>query len=149
MRYFTLLLLSCLSATAFSQEGEPPQPNSEGVYEQVEQMPLYRADCPGDYEEAKACADHAMLKYIYENIQYPGKARKKGVEGMVVVSFVIERDGTVSNASIYRDIGYGAGEEVLRLVRAMNADGPSWLPGTQDGKPVRVEFKLPVKFSLS
>lgn len=89
-----------------------------------------------------------MLQYIYSNLRYPAKARRHGVEGLVVVSFIIERDGTVSNIQILRDLGAGTGKEVKRIVEKMNRNGPSWLPGKQDGEIVRVQFNLPVQFNL-
>lgn len=148
MKHFSLLLLLCMSAPAFSQTDEQPQPNEDGVYKDVEQMPRYLAECP-DESSAKECADLAMLQYVYDNVKYPTEAHKQEVEGMAVVAFIVELDGTISNASIFRDPGYGMGQEVLRIVNTMNDDGPAWSPGMQDGKPVRVEFKLPVKFSLT
>lgn len=108
-------------------------------------MPLFRADC-NKAKKQKVCADRAMMEYISTNLRYPTEARNEKAEGMAVVSFIVETDGTLSSPAILRNPGYGMGEEVLRLVRAMNADGVSWTPGIQDGKPVRVEFKLPVKF---
>lgn len=146
--FFALMILLGMSIPAFSQGEQQPQPNENGVYDNVEQMPLYRADCP-ENELAKQCADLAMLQYVYDNVKYPVEAQKQEVEGMAVVTFIVELDGTISNPSIDRNPGYGMGEEVLRIVNTMNDNGPSWIPGMQDGKPVRVEFKLPVKFSLT
>lgn len=141
MIVFGLLLAS---TTLFAQTS----PEAVKVYEQVEQMPRFKADCP-DLEDQKRCSDRKMLEYVYENVAYPKEASKKEAEGMVVVSFVVEKDGTVSKPEIYRDqVGFGAGEEVIRIVKSMNDGGPAWSPGLLDGKPVRVEFKLPVKFVL-
>ena len=141
--YLSFLLFSF----ALHAQTEAPQPNAEGVYEMVEQMPSFRADCP-EGDAYKACADNAMLEYVYENIKYPTEAQKAEEEGMAVVSFVVEKDGTISRPEIYRNPGYGMGEEVLRIISAMNEKGVRWNPGMQDGEPVRTEFKLPVKFSL-
>ncbi|OAV45711.1 energy transducer TonB [Lewinella sp. 4G2] len=122
---------------------------TDPILEEVDQMPLYKAVC-GDGEDPKFCADRAMLQYVYSSIVYPKQAVAKEAEGMVVISFVVEKNGMISNPTIYRDqVGYGAGEEVLRIVRAMNDNNPSWKPGIHEGKPVRVEYKLPVKFKLS
>ena len=139
---FTLLLL--LLCAGFSLQAQ-----TDKVFEEVDQMPRWRTDCP-DGQDAKLCSDQAMLSYVYEEIQYPAEATKNEAEGMVVISFIVEKDGSISSPEIYRDqVGHGAGEEVLRIVRQMNANGPSWRPGLREGTPVRTEFKLPVKFKLS
>ena len=108
---------------------------------------------PGCEDEAdkaakKACADKKMLEYIYKNIKYPAIARENGVEGMVVVQFVVEKDGTVTDAKVVRDIGAQCGQEALRVVNLMNNEGIRWTPGKQRGRPVRVQFNLPVRFKL-
>lgn len=148
MRLFLLVcIFSCLSGALVAQTNEAttaPEP-----YTNIERMPLFKSvNCPTGWDN-KACADKEMLIYVYGNLKYPKKARRQGIHGMVVISFIVEKDGTVSNASIYRDIGGGAGEEALRVVESMNENGPAWLPGEVDGEPVRVAYKLPVKFKLA
>ncbi len=113
----------------------------------VEQMPLF----PGcneskftDKDKLKMCAEKEMLMFIYNNIKYPTLARIHGIEGMAVVSFIVEKDGFVTDPKILRDVKAGCGDEALKIVRRM----PKWKPGTQDGKPVRVQFNLPVRFKL-
>lgn len=86
----------------------------------------------------------AMLKFIYDNIKYPSIARENGVEGTVYVSFVVEKDGSITDVKVVRDIGAGCGEESMRVVKKM----PRWQPGKQRGRPVRVQFNLPVKYKL-
>lgn len=86
----------------------------------------------------------ALYKYLAENIHYPKKAKSEGIQGRVFVSFVIEADGSVTNAKVVRSIGGGCDEEALRVVEAM----PKWKPGMQSGKPVRVQFNLPITFKL-
>ena len=86
----------------------------------------------------------SMFAFIQRNIRYPEEAKRSGIEGRVFVTFVIEKDGQVSNAKILRDIGGGCGEEALRVVNSM----PKWKPGTQRGNPVRVQFNLPIMFQL-
>ena len=86
----------------------------------------------------------SLYAYIARNIKYPETAKKEKIEGRVFVTFVIEKDGQVSNAKILRDIGGGCGEEALRVVKNM----PKWKPGTQRGNPVRFQFNLPVSFML-
>ena len=115
----------------------------------VEQMPLFPgcADL-GTKEERDACHQENLLKFIYKNIKYPAIARENGVEGTVVVTFVVEKDGTVTDARVVRDIGAGTGEEALRVVELMNKEGIRWTPGKQRGRAVRVQFNLPVRFRL-
>ena len=82
------------------------------------------------------------------NIRYPSIARENGVQGTVVVTFVIEKDGRVSNARVVRDIGAQCGQEALRVVELMQDQNILWAPGKMYGSPVRVQFNLPVKFKL-
>jgi protein TonB len=102
----------------------------------------------GTQEELKACADKKMLEYIYKNIKYPTIARENGVEGMTVISFVVEKDGSITDAKVVRDIGAGCGEEALRVVDKMNSLPQKWTPGKQRNESVRVQFNLPVRFRL-
>ncbi|MDL2314922.1 energy transducer TonB [Bacteroidales bacterium OttesenSCG-928-C19] len=85
-----------------------------------------------------------LRRYLAENIKYPQLAKETNVQGRVFVTFVVERDGSVSNVRILRDIGAGCGAEAVRVVKAM----PKWTPGKQRGKAVRVQYNLPVMFTL-
>lgn len=107
-----------------------------------------RTDCPpGD--GYKDCVSKKFLEYVYSRLQYPKRARKRGLQGTVVVSFVVERNGMLSSFKILRDPGLGCGKEVVRVLNTMNEGGPSWIPGIQDGKYVRVAYNLPVPFRLN
>lgn len=86
----------------------------------------------------------AMYKFIQENIEYPQLALENNISGKVYVTFVVEEDGSITNPKVLRDIGGGCGQEALRVVKMM----PKWKPGKQQGKVVRVQFNLPVKFVL-
>lgn len=86
----------------------------------------------------------ALYKWLGENLKYPEEAKELGIQGRVFVSFVVEPDGSTSNAVVKRGIGGGCDEEALRIVRAM----PKWAAGKQRGQPVRVQFNLPIKFTL-
>ncbi len=141
---FSLPLLMSLFFL-FNPATNHAQTTDEKAYKSAENMPRF----PGcehleSEEEKNKCAQSEMLKFIYSNIKYPKKAMKKGIEGTVVIGFVVEKDGTITNTKIIRDIGGGCAEEALRIVQMM----PLWIPGVQRGKKVRVEFYLPIKFKL-
>lgn len=104
----------------------------EEVFVVVEEQPSF----PGGLD--------AMYKYLGDNIQYPASARDNNIEGKVYVQFVVEKDGSITNAIVRRDIGGGCGAEAVRVVKGM----PKWKPGKQRGKTVRTQFTLPVNFSL-
>jgi len=102
------------------------------IFTVVESMPSF----PG--------GDKARIRFLNENIEYPTMARESGIQGRVYVTFVVERNGIVTDVKILRGIGGGCDEEAIRVVKAM----PKWIPGKQRGKPVRVQFTLPIKFTL-
>jgi TonB family protein len=102
------------------------------IFKVVENMPQY----PGGHVE--------MIKFLGENVKYPKAAAKKGLEGMVVVSFVIELDGRINNAKVVKQVSEDIDAEALRVVKAM----PKWQVGLQRGIPVRVQYNLPIRFKL-
>ncbi len=111
---------------------EEEEVKEEEIFTVVENEPEF----PGGME--------ALYKYLAQNIKYPQLARENGITGKVYVTFVVEKDGTIANPKILRDIGGGCGAEAIRVVKAM----PKWSPGKQRGKAVRVQFNLPVNFNL-
>ena len=106
--------------------------NDEDILDVVEVDPEF----PGGME--------ALYKYLAENIKYPEQAKAEKIQGRVAVSFVIEKDGSVTNAKVLRGIGGGCDEEALRVVNAM----PKWTPGRMSNEPVRVNYVLPITFKL-
>lgn len=127
----------------------PPKEVPEEIFKVVEEMPRF----PGcenepDTKAKKACADKKLLQYLYKNVKYPAIARENGVEGRVYVQFVVEKDGSVSEAKILRDIGAGCGEAALKVVQDMNNLPQKWSPGKQRGTAVKVYYTLPVVFKL-
>ena len=86
----------------------------------------------------------ALMTYLAKNIKYPALAKESGIQGKVFINFVVEPDGSISHVKVLRGIGGGCDEEAVRVVKSM----PKWKPGLQRGKPVRVSFNLPVKFTL-
>lgn len=102
------------------------------IFHVVEQMPRF----PGGEE--------ARIKYLTQNIRYPAEARDNGIQGRVYVTYVVEADGSISNVRVLRGIGGGCDEEAAQLISNM----PNWEPGKQRGKPVRVQFNMPILFSI-
>lgn len=126
---------------------EPPKaPEEELPFIIVEEMPRF----PGCEEEGlskkekAACAETKLLRFLADQLTYPNIARANGIEGMVVVTFVVEKDGSISNAKVLRDIGGGCGAAALQVAQSM----PDWIPGKQRGRAVRVQYNLPVRFRL-
>jgi len=99
-----------------------------------------------DFERAPMFpgGERALMQYLSENLKYPPKARRRGVQGSVVVTFVIEKNGDVSSVEAVRKIGMGCDEEAVRVIREM----PRWVPGFVDEYPVKVKYTLPLKFRL-
>ena len=104
----------------------------EEVFLQVETDPEF----PGGVE--------AMMKFLADNIVYPQEAKDNKIEGRVIVTFVVEKDGSISSIRVLSDIGSGCGAEVVRVLKLM----PKWKPGMQKGQPVRVQYSLPVLFTI-
>ena len=104
----------------------------EEVYDVVETLPIPSGGMAG------------WSAYLSANLGYPTTARRKGIEGTVIVAFVVNTDGTVSDFELFRRIGGGCDEEALRIVK----NSPKWTSGMQDGKVVRTRMRLPINFSL-
>lgn len=102
------------------------------VFMVVENMPEF----PGGSD--------ALLDFLAKNIHYPSVAKANGVEGMVAVQYIVETDGSVSDAKVVKGIGAGCDEEALRVINSM----PKWQPGLQKGQKVRVKYILPIRFKL-
>ena len=104
----------------------------EQIFTIVEEMPSF----PGGEEE--------LFKYLGKSIKYPQMAADAGISGVVYVTFVVDKDGKVKDAKVLRGIGGGCDEEAIRVVKAM----PPWKPGKQRGKAVKVQYNLPIRFTL-
>ncbi|MEM6395571.1 MAG: energy transducer TonB [Bacteroidota bacterium] len=128
----------------------PPMPEDDGeIMVFVERMPLFPGcDENAPYEEQRACAEGKLMAFLSREINYPAIALENGQSGTAVVRFVIEKDGSVTNAEVIRDPGARLGDEALRVVELMQSRNIKWVPGNQAGRPVRVQFNLPVKFRL-
>lgn len=109
-----------------------PKPEVEKVFDVVEQMPSF----PG--------GPAALMEWLSNNVKYPVVAQENGVQGRVVVSFVVERDGSITDVKVVRGVDPSLDKEASRVVRAM----PRWIPGKQNGSAVRVKYNVPVAFRL-
>jgi len=88
--------------------------------------------------------DKAQLKYFQENNQYPKEAKDAGIQGLVYVTFVVEKDGRITNVKVLRGLGGGLDKEAVRLTKNM----PRWKPGRQRGELVRVQYIMPIRFVI-
>ncbi len=113
---------------------EPPKHVVEEtkIFTVVEQMPMF----PG--------GNGALMGYLRDNIHYPTVAAENGVQGRVVVGFVVERDGSITDVNILRGVDPSLDREAMRVVKSM----PKWTPGKQNGSAVRVKYQVPVSFRL-
>jgi len=111
----------------------------------AERMPVYGScDLEDEENQRRDCTSQNIMKHIYKNVKYPDRARNYETQGTVVVSFVVNKEGNVEDIKIIKDIGMGCGEEVKRVVQQLD----KFLPGKQNGRPVSVIYRIPVKFHL-
>jgi protein TonB len=136
-------------------EPEPSPPKEEELppettWTVVEQMPRFPGceNIDGEHQAKKQCADQKMLSFIYDNIRYPRQALEIEVEGTVVVSFVVDKQGKIQDIKLLRDPGAGLGKEAIRIIRMMNNLPEAWTPGKQRGRAVKVQYNLPVRFKI-
>ena len=130
-----LLLVALMSTTTISAQKTviSMRQSDEKVFDVVEHMPEY----PGGMD--------SLMTFLMRTVKYPKEAMDKGIEGRVMVKFVVEKDGQVSEPNIVKSVFPALDEEAQRVVRCM----PRWKPGMQSGKVVRVFFTLPITFRLS
>ena len=102
------------------------------VYDVCEQMPTYEG------------GDAALLKYLRENLKYPDNTKDRGVQGRLVIGFIVEKDGSLTDVKVLRPVDIDLDAEVLRLVKGM----PKWIPGRHNGQRVRVRHLLPIHICL-
>lgn len=140
-----LFAVQILDAQENEKAAAKKDPDENGVWSNVDEPPLF----PGcediiDTLERQGCAFKKLMKFVGENFRYPAEARRNRIGGKVIVSFVIDVDGYPGEATIVRSLGYGIDEEALRLIERMQDANMLWIPGKQDGKPVRTRFNLPL-----
>jgi len=128
--FFAVVILSAHSI--FAQDSTKTAPSTQ-VFAAIEQEPTF----PGGV--------HAFSKFIGSNLKYPDVARVIGLTGKVFVTFVIERDGSVSNVTPIKCMGAGCESEAVRVISM----SPNWSPGFQKGKAVRVQYTIPISFDFT
>ena len=130
--FILALLFTYVMVNAQSNTGSKEKTSNEKIYDVVEMPPSF----PG--------GQAALLAWIASHVNYPQKAMESRIEGRVIVGFVIECDGSVSQAKIIRSVDPLLDDEAIRVVMGM----PKWTPGRQNGKNVRVKYNVPVNFRL-
>ena len=130
---FMSLMATCCLTTVLAQKTVVSQKDQkEDPFNVVEDMPEF----PDGIE--------AMIQFISNNIQYPADAQKQKVDGRVLVNFVVEKDGSITEVKVIKPTFPSLDAEAVRVVKAM----PKWKPGYQKGQAVRVQFTMPINFSL-
>lgn len=128
-----MLTFLCMSAKSQVVEEQEVKIEKDSVFYMVEKIPEY----PG--------GDKARNEFLSQNIVYPKYERNNNIQGMVVVGFTIEKDGSLSGFRILKGVTPAIDAEALRVCKMM----PNWTPGEQRGKTVRVSINLPIRFALS
>lgn len=136
-----------LAGAAYSQEGDTSkEETTKSISNKTSKPWLVLPRFPGcedlPEEERDNCAEKKQVEFIVKELQYPDAAQEKGIEGTVVIYFIVEVDGTITDAMIIEDLGGGCSEEALRVVNSM----PKWTPGAIKGKLTPIERALFVKF---
>jgi len=111
---------------------EQPKEEETKIFEVVEQMPSF----PG--------GDAALMQFLSKNIKYPVVAEENGIQGRVIATFVVERDGSITDVKVVKSVDPSLDKEAVRVLKSM----PKWIPGKQNGSAVRVKYTVPVTFRL-
>mgnify|MGYP002740932383 CR=1 FL=1 len=132
-----IIVIAPASANAQDKRGKTTQTRKntttdDKIYEVCEQMPIFEG------------GDAALLKYLRENLKYPDNTKDRGVQGRVVIGFIVEKDGSLTDVKVLRPVDIDLDAEVLRLVKGM----PKWIPGRHNGQRVRVKYLLPIHICL-
>ena len=128
----SLMAICCLTTVLAQKTVVSQNDQKEDPFNVVEDMPAF----PGGME--------AMIQFISSNIKYPADAKKQKVDGRVLVKFVVEKDGSITEVKVIKPAFPSLDAEAIRVVKAM----PKWKPGYQRGQAVRVQFTMPINFSL-
>lgn len=132
LSFIALSLQSCKTSKSSMMNSGDQHQNYE-IYTLVDKMPSY----PG--------GDEARMRFLQENIVYPVEARSKGYQGTVYLTFVVEPDGSITDVRVLKGVHPSIDNEAVRVIQIM----PKWEPGTHRGKPLRVQFTMPIRFTLT
>lgn len=133
MKHISLLIAFCaVCGVAFAQENDSVE-TDDTICEVVEKMPQF----PG--------GSNGLFSFLIENIKYPSKAERNGIEGRVIVQFVVLKDGSIDDIKVVQSVHPDLDAEAVRLIKIM----PKWQPGEQCGQVVNCRYKLPVIFKLN
>ena len=132
-----VIVVAPVRANAQDKKGKTTQTRKDTatddkIYEVCEQMPIFEG------------GDAALLKYLGENLKYPDNTKDRGVQGRLVIGFIVEKDGSLTDVKVLRPVDIDLDAEVLRLVKGM----PKWIPGRHNGQRVRVRHLLPIHICL-
>ena len=153
-----LLILLCMPLIGFGQGDVLIEENFDdnAPFYVVEQMPVFpcidikynRYDENGEiigHRTKEYCGDEGLMRYIQKNVRYPAIAKEYNITGKVYVSFIVDKQGSVTNVKIVRGVDKNLDAEALRVVSLL----PKYKPGKQRGKAVRVMFTIPINFTLN
>lgn len=135
------------------KQNETGTENIEGTGEVIFEEPVEEVKDDGDANKVFLVVEQppeyeggleAMYKFINKNLKYPASARRMNIEGKVFLSFVVDADGSIAEATVLKGISADCDKEALRVIQMM----PKWRPGKQSGRPVRVRYNLPIYFKL-
>jgi periplasmic protein TonB len=132
MRVLLIIIVSLCLKGVYAQSTEKNNDQSVNV-DDLQEKPTF----PG--------GQNAMLAFLGNSIKYPHTAADNGIQGTVIMEFIVSKTGELTDIKVLRSIGGGCDEEAVRVVKLM----PKWKPGRHEGKPVNVRYTLPVRFKLS
>jgi protein TonB len=127
------LFAACFLLTVKAQSADATKKDTGRIFTSIEIAPQF----PGGIEQ--------FSRYLSTNIHYPDDARAKNQQGRVIITMVIEKDGSLTDIRVVRGVSPSIDQEAVRVMNA----SPKWKPGTQNGQPVRVSYSIPIAFSLA
>lgn len=138
MKYtLSILFILSLISNLFSQE--------EKILPVAQEMPILEACAKSaTYSERRTCSDEKIDAMLAEYVEYPDAARQAGVDGFVIVRFVVDEKGKTLDYTIDEDPGYGMGEAAIKAIKKLG----KWAPGSNHGTPVKVRMTIPVRFTM-
>ncbi len=148
MKYTSTIITLLFTTICFAQSDHCPEVDAYGdkIYTIVEEMPRFPGceDIGSTDVEKKKCAEKKMLEYMYKKLKVPTIARENGIDGLVVISFVVEKDGCITHIKKLR-----GPNELTVMYEELICNMPTWIPGKHKGQPVPVCFRIPFRIHLS